>query len=101
MQLQPGIQLLEWVEPGPVAAPLAVPAYVDQAGGSQHLQVSGDAGLVHADEVDQLADRALVVTDRVENAQPGRFGDRLEGLREAHDANIRSDIYTCQQIYGS
>ena len=99
MQLEPGVQLLEGREPGPVAAPLAVPAYVDQAGGPQHLQVSGDAGLVHADEVDQLADRALVVAHRVEDAEPSRFCDRIEGLRQAHATNIRFHIYTCQQIY--
>ena len=83
VQLQPRVQLLQRLEPGAVAAALAVPAYVDQPCGAQHLQVPGDAGLVHADEVDQLTDRPLLFAHRVEDGQPGRFGDRLEGLGEA------------------
>ena len=55
---------------------------------TQHLQVSGDAGLVHADEVDQLADRTLLFAHRVEDAEPRRLCDRIEGLRQAHATNI-------------
>ena len=100
MQLEPRVQLLQRLEPGAVAAALPVATYVDQPGGAQHLQVPGHAGLVHADEVDQLADRPLLFAHGVEDAPlPGlrhllefdvqRLGWRLSG-RGAGVAPIRT-----------
>ncbi len=38
----------------------------------------GNARLAHAEEVDQLADRAGLLPQQVEDAAPGRLGEHLE-----------------------
>jgi hypothetical protein len=57
--------------------------------------------LVHPDRVDQLTDRTLAVTDRVEDPPPRRFGDHLEDCeRCGHRSNIPTRVYTCKRILG-
>ena len=99
MQLQPGVQLLKRLEPCPVPTPLPVLPDVHQPCGAQHLQVPGDAWLVHADDADQVTDRPFAVAHRVEDAQPRRLRDGAERLCKRHGPKICTVIYMCQQMY--
>src|SRR4051812_6445097 len=97
--LKPGVELPQRREPSPVATTLAVLPDVDEAGGSQHLQVPGHPRLVHAHDLDQLTHRALLVADGIQDPHPCRFRDRVKRLGEAHASNICAVIYMVQQIY--
>ena len=63
-------------------------------GASALRLVARDAGLVHADLVDELAHRALAVAHRVEKAAPGGLGDHVEDRGDCgHAVTIRPHAY--------
>jgi hypothetical protein len=98
--LEPGVERSQWFGAEPVEPSLGVAADLDQAGVSQHLEVAGHPGLVHADLLDQLADGLFVVANGVEDPSPGGFGDHLEdGQVAGHGTIIRYAIYVCKQMY--
>jgi hypothetical protein len=62
--------------------------------------MAGHARLVHADLLDQLADRALAIAHGVEDPPPGRFGDHVEhGKRVGHPLNIPRSIYMFKRMF--
>ena len=62
----------------PVEPALRVGAQVDQTRRLQPGQVLGDAGLSHAEGVDQFADRPLPVAQQRQDALTGRIGEGFE-----------------------
>jgi hypothetical protein len=97
---QPGVQLRQGLGAEVVDAPLGVDADADEAGVAQHSQVPGDAGLVHAGELDEFTDRTVVFTDVVENAAPGRFGDHMQYVELSdHGLSIRHSVYMSSKIW--
>ncbi|AFV90461.1 hypothetical protein PACID_26900 [Acidipropionibacterium acidipropionici ATCC 4875] len=72
----------------------------DEACVSQYPQVSRDARLTHSEVLDELAHRALLGSDGVQNASSGRLHDGLKHCGLDHEARITHGIYTRKQIYG-
>ena len=89
VRLEPRVELCQRLGAEPVHATLGVAPDVDEAGVAEHLEMSGDTGLVHPDLFDEVADRALGVADRVEDPSPGGVGDHVEdGERSGHGLSI-------------
>src|SRR5438094_10203413 len=58
-----------------------------------------DGRLTDAEPVDQLADRPFTVSKQIENLQPARFAEDLEGSRGSHcPASIAAGLYAWQGI---
>src|SRR5579859_1646569 len=70
----------------------SLPPRFNQTDLAQHLQMLGDGGLLHFHGVDDLADRALLQSEVIEDVAAARFGDGVESVggcsRSSHDANI-------------
>ncbi len=77
---EPRVQLGQRLGAEVVDAPLGVDADIDEAGVAQHAQVPGDAGLMHARDLHELADGTVVLADMVEDAPSCRFGDHLQDV---------------------
>ena len=77
---EPRVQLGQRLGAEVVDAPLGVDADIDEAGVAQHAQVPGDAGLMHARDLHELADRTVVLAHMVEDAPSCRFGDHLQDV---------------------
>ncbi len=98
--LQPRVQFHERLGPEPVQPPLRIAADLHQTGVAQHPQMPGDTRLMHPDALDQLIDRALAVANGIEDAPPGRFGNRVQNIESrGHRPNIRPNVYVCKRMY--
>ena len=62
-----------------VDAPLRVGPRLDEPGLAQHPQVLRHRGLAHRQRVDQIADRAFLGQQQVEDAAAVRLGQDVEG----------------------
>lgn len=82
--LQPLVELSERLRAQAVEPPLSVAPDRYQASLSQHPQVPGNARLVHPHTLNEVANRPLTATDRIQDAAAGRLGDRLEDRRDWH-----------------
>src|SRR5260221_1353385 len=85
----------------------SLPPRFNQTDLAQHLQMLGDGGLLHFHGVDDLADRAFLHGDKVQNVATAGFGDGVESVGSGgcacHAANIcpyrnMSSIIFCHQI---
>ena len=102
IRLQPRVQFHQrfWAEP--VQPPLRIAADLHQSGVAQHPQMSRDTRLMHPDQFDQIIDRALAVSNGIEDAPPGRFGNRVKDVESnGHAVNIRQSIYMRNRMYGA
>ena len=97
--LQPRVQFHQRLWTQAIEPALRIAADVDQAGVTQHLEMSRDTRLMHADELDQVIDRALAVANGIEDASPGRLGNHVEDVESSgHVMNIRQSIYMRNRI---
>jgi hypothetical protein len=88
--LKPGVQFHERFRAEPVQPPLRISANLHKAGVAEHLEMSRDTRLMHPDELYQVIDRAFAVTNGIEDAPPGWFGDRVDDVKSSgHATNIR------------
>src|SRR5262249_36819671 len=71
-----------------------------QAGIPQHLQMLRDGRLRQLERVDDVADRAFVAGEELEDVAPPWFGDGVEGVGgrrgAGHASFIHSDMGMCQ-----
>ena len=78
VRFEPFVEFTKGFDAQAIQPALGILANLDEAGVAQHLEVTGDAGLVHPDLLDQLADGPLTAADGIEDVPPCRFGDHLE-----------------------
>lgn len=98
--LEPGVQFHQRFRSEAVQPPLGIAADLHQTGVTQHLEMSRDTRLMHPDQLDKVVDRAFAVPDRIEDAPPGRFGDRDEDIASSgHPLKVRQSIYMRKRIY--
>src|SRR5690606_7268034 len=88
VRLEPGIQLLERLGAEAVEPPLSVTPDLDQPSVTQHLQMPRNAGMLHADVVDEVANRALALADGIKDASTGRLGDGFEDGGVGHEGQV-------------
>jgi hypothetical protein len=94
VRLQPGVEFHERLRTESIQPPLRVSADFHQTRVAQHLQVPGDTRLMHPDSINEVIDRALAVSNSIEDATPGRFGDHVQDVKSGgHLLNIRFFIY--------
>jgi hypothetical protein len=92
--LEPVVEFSQRLDAHTVEPTLGIAADLDEAGVAQHLQVTGHAGLVHADSIDQLGDRTLADPQGVEDAATSEIGDHVEdGELAGHPLNIWQEVY--------
>jgi hypothetical protein len=75
---QPGVDLLEWLGPEPIDAPLGFDARFHEAGLAQHAEVLGHLGLRHPQPTFDLADGALRRRKQTEDGSAVRLRDDRE-----------------------
>ena len=93
IRLEPGVEVPERFTAQPIKAPLGIGPDRDQAGIPQHLQVAGNARLAHAEKLNELADRALLGANRVQDATSSRLHDGFEDGGRDHRFNIVIHVY--------
>jgi hypothetical protein len=79
---EPRVDSLQWFWPNAVQAPLRVAAHLDQARFAQDAQVLGNRRLTQRQVVDELSDRALRLSEQIQNATAIGLGDDFE---DGHD----------------
>lgn len=99
VRLEPYVQFSERFCAEAVEPPLRVASDFDQSCLAQHLEMTGDAGLRHTDDLDEVADGALAGSDGIEDAPAGRFGDGSQHGGRGHIFSMRLHIYTRTDIY--
>ncbi len=99
--LEPLIEFAQGFDPEAVEPTLGVSADLDQTGIAQHLEMPGNAGLMHADSVDEFVHRTLTAPHSVEDPAAGGLGDHPEDIELAgHRPNIHLLIYMHKGMYG-
>jgi hypothetical protein len=103
VRLEPFVEGPQWLGVQAVDVALGIAAELDEAGVAQDLEVTRHPGLVHADPFDEVVDRALVVTELVEDAASSGLGDHIEDLQRVegvgHGRIIRVNIYVCKRMF--
>jgi hypothetical protein len=94
IRLDPRIDLLEPLRTKSVHASLGIDADVDETCLTQHPEVLRDGWLAHREPVHELTHRSLAVSQEVEDATAGRFGEELEG--GDHLPSMPLWLYACQ-----
>ena len=75
---EPGIKLLQRFRAEAVEPSLRFLPNLHETDVTEHLEMPGDAGLVHPDNPDKLADRTFGGADSLKDALPRWFGDRFK-----------------------
>src|ERR1035438_264028 len=93
--IHPLVQLAEGPGRQLVETPAPLGAHQHEVGVLEDGQLPGDARLTNVDHLDQLGDRPLAVTQRLDDAPPGWVGQDLEGV--GHGYILREQHMSCQQ----
>ena len=101
VRLKPLIEVSKRFTAQTVQTPLRVRPDRDQPSVTQHLEMPRYTWLIHAQLVDELADRALTGPNGFQDAEPGRFCDGLEGCGRDHGSNITGRVYKRNHILAS
>jgi Family of unknown function (DUF6308) len=96
---QPLVELFERLGPDPVQPALRIGTRLDEPRIPEDAEVLRDGRLTDTEPVHQLADGPFTVAKQIENLQPARFAEDLEGSTGSHcQDSISRWLYACQGI---
>ena len=85
---QPVVESPKWLRAYPVQAALGVSAGLDETGFFEHPKVLRDGRLTEVQVIDEVSDRTLSVTKKVEDRPAARLTQDIKGCERLHERSM-------------
>jgi hypothetical protein len=95
---EPGVELDKRLRSDVVEPTLRFGARVDDARVPEHAQVLGHGGLTQWEALNQLPNRTLSISEKLEDGLTARVADDLKGDGRSHGGNIPIKLYSYSEM---